>query len=83
MRSVVAKQAPITLEWKKYFGSKTEAKNKKRHMLCPPEAIISRERFYRRDGTVICQCHGGTGRYLFGVTAGRDGNFHGHGGAGR
>ena len=29
MQSVVAGQVPITLEWKKYLGSKTEAKNKK------------------------------------------------------
>ena len=29
MQSVVAGQAPITLEWKKYLGSKTEAKTKK------------------------------------------------------
>ena len=29
----------------------------------------------RRDGTVIVRCYGGTGRYLFGVTAGRHGNF--------
>ena len=29
----------------------------------------------RRDGTVIFRCYGGTGRYLLGVTAGRDGNF--------
>ena len=28
MQSVVAGQAPITLEWKKYLGSKTEAKRK-------------------------------------------------------
>ena len=28
----------------------------------------------RRDGTVIVRCHGGTGRQLFDVTAGRDGN---------
>ena len=34
-----------------------------------------RERFYRRDGTVIVRCHGGTGRYWFDVMAGRDGNF--------
>ena len=28
MQSVVAGQAPTTLEWKKYLGSKTEAKTK-------------------------------------------------------
>ena len=31
MQSVVAGQAPITLEWKKYLGSKTEAKPKNKH----------------------------------------------------
>ena len=30
MQSVVAGQAPKTLEWKKYLGSKTEAKTKKK-----------------------------------------------------
>ena len=29
MQSVIAGQAPTTLEWKKYLGSKTEAKTKK------------------------------------------------------
>ena len=31
MQSVVAGQAPVTLEWKKYLGSKTEAKTKNKH----------------------------------------------------
>ena len=31
MQSVVAGQAPITLEWEKYLGSKTEAKTKNKH----------------------------------------------------
>ena len=31
MQPVVAGQAPITLEWKKYLGSKTEAKTKNKH----------------------------------------------------
>ena len=31
MQSVVAGQAPITLEWKKYLGSNTEAKTINKH----------------------------------------------------
>ena len=34
MPSVVAGQAPITLEWKKYLGSKTEANTKNKHTYC-------------------------------------------------
>ena len=36
MQSVVAGQAPITLEWKKYLGSKTEAKAKKEALIGIP-----------------------------------------------
>ena len=32
MQPVVAGQAPITLEWNTYLGSKTEAKTKNKHM---------------------------------------------------
>ena len=36
MQSVVAGQAPITLEWKKYLGSKTGAKKHKTSIRTPP-----------------------------------------------
>ena len=36
MQSVVAGQAPTTLEWKKYLGSKNRGKNKKTSIRIPP-----------------------------------------------
>ena len=46
MQSVVAGQAPITLEWKKRLGSKTEAKKNKNIRTPPLRFILLGERFF-------------------------------------
>ena len=57
IQSVVAGQAPITLEWKKYPGSKTEAKTKKQayalhdcgHQGSKKETINNRQKHKKED----------------------------------
>ena len=44
------------------------------HVTTGRDDHFERERIYPRDGMVIFRCHGGTGRSLFEVTVGRDGN---------
>ena len=43
MQSVVVGQAPITLEWKKYLGSKAEAKNKKQACIHTHSTTINKD----------------------------------------